>query len=168
MTILPPGRWTAQIDGDFVVLLIGFRVRLSPRVLPAVPLLLQMPRMLRDLSRDPSKGLLGFQQHGGPRGVIVQYWRSFEDLERFARNPDDRHARVWREWFRRAQHQNSSVGIWHETYRVSAGQCESVYQGMPSDFGLLAAGTATRIGSGVHAATRIGARESDLATPVEI
>ncbi|MBE7188951.1 DUF4188 domain-containing protein, partial [Jatrophihabitans endophyticus] len=129
MTQLPPGRWTVDVDGDFVVFLIGFRASPSYKIVKALPLLASMPRMLSDLSKDPSKGLLGYQ-NGTPFGAIVQYWRSFEHLERFARSPDDRHAKVWREWYRRAQHLNPSVGIWHETYKVRASEYEAIYQGM--------------------------------------
>ena len=139
------GRWTARIDGDFVVLIIGARVGNPIRAMRALPLLASMPKMLADLTKDPTKGLLGFQQHGRPFGVIVQYWRSFEALEAFARDPGDRHAQVWREWYRRAQHKNSAVSIWHETYRVRAGEYEAIYQNVPA-IGLMKAGVPTRIG----------------------
>jgi len=62
--------------------------------------------------------------------VIVQYWRSFDALEAFAKDTEDRHARVWQQWFRKAQHQNSAVGIWHETYAVKS--YEAIYQNMPA------------------------------------
>ncbi len=115
MATIRDGRWTADIDGDFVVFLIGFRASPTWRIVKALPLLASMPKMLADLERDQSKGLLGYRL-GGPFGTIVQYWRSFQALETFARSPDDRHAEVWRQWYRRAQHLNPSVGIWHETY----------------------------------------------------
>ena len=158
------GRWTADIDGDFVVFLIGFRASPSWKIAKALPLFASMGRMLDDLARDPDKGMLGYRQ-SGRFGTIVQYWRSFEHLERFARSPDDRHAAVWRDWFRRAQHLNPSVGIWHETYRVPAGDYEAIYQGMPEGFGLLGAGTPRRLGGGSRAAERLGTPESDLPAP---
>ena len=46
--------------------------------------------MLRELYQHPEKGFLGdrfFLYRRGP--TLVQYSRSFEDLERFARNPND-------------------------------------------------------------------------------
>jgi hypothetical protein len=162
------GRWTADVQGDFVVVIIGAKLRNPFRAAKALPMLAQMPRMLEDLQKDPSKGLLGYQAHGfGPFGCIVQYWRSFEDLERFARNPDDRHAKVWRDWYRLGQQKNSAVGIWHETYKVRAGVYEAVYQGM-GDFGLMKAGHATPVGSrSESAAIRIGATESPTPRPVD-
>ena len=160
------GRWTADIDGDFVVFIIGFRASPSWKMVKALPLLASMPKMLADLQTDPTKGMLGFQRTG-QFGPIVQYWRSFEDLEQFARGPGDRHAQVWREWFRRALHLNPAVGIWHETYKVRATEYEAIYQGMPAGFGLLGAGTPRRIGGSVRAAERIGATESAVPAPTD-
>jgi Domain of unknown function (DUF4188) len=64
----------------------------------------------------------------------VQYWRSFEDLERFARNPDDPHLPAWRH-FNRTVGSDGSVGIWHETFIVERGNYEAIYSNMPL-FGL--------------------------------
>src|SRR4051794_23494868 len=145
------GRWTADVEGNFVVFVIGARVGNPVRSWRAVPLLMQMQRMLADLERDPEKGLLAYRGKGL---TIVQYWRSFEHLERFARDPDDRHAKAWREWFRRAQHKNAAAGIWHETFKVRAGEYEAIYQNMPVA-GLLKAGTPRQMGGG-SARERIG------------
>jgi hypothetical protein len=166
MKAINEGRWTVDLDGDFVVFLLGARVGNPLKAVKALPLLMQLPKMLADLARDPSKGLLGYQLLG--RGTNIQYWRSFEDLERFARNPDDRHARVWREWYRRMQHHNPSVGIWHETYRVQAGQYEAIYGGMPA-YGLGRAGSPRRIGRGRETSReRIGAEgEPTLGVPID-
>ncbi|MEH2092747.1 MULTISPECIES: DUF4188 domain-containing protein [unclassified Nostoc] len=48
------------------------------------------------------------------RGGLIQYWRSFEDLERFARNLADAHLKAWQR-FNQAIGADGSVGIWHET-----------------------------------------------------
>ena len=94
------GRWTAQIDGDFVVFLIGADLRDPEQAGPAGELLMAMIDMLGELEQDPTKGLLGYQVFGAIGGVIVQYWRSFEALESYAKNPDAKHAPVWRAWNR--------------------------------------------------------------------
>lgn len=125
------GRWTAEIDGDFVVFLIGAAVH-DPAAAPeVVGLLTAMVEMLAELEEDPSKGLLGYSTFGGPDGVIVQYWRSFEALEDYARNPDAKHAPVWRAWNRLAADDRGGAGIWHETFKVCAGSYEAIYQNMP-------------------------------------
>lgn len=126
------GRWTAGHDGELVVFIIGAKVRNPLRALKALPVLSRMPKMLAELEADPSTGLLGYQRHGGPFGVIVQYWRSFEDLERYARDPEHVHAGAWRDWYRLGQGDNTSVGIWHETFRVRPGEFEAIYGNMPS------------------------------------
>ena len=101
------GRWTARIEGDFVVFLIGAEVRDPGQAGRAAGLLMAMVDVLGELAQDPGKGLLGFQQFGGIGGVIVQYWRSFEALEAYAKNPSAKHAPVWREWNRLAEDERS-------------------------------------------------------------
>jgi Domain of unknown function (DUF4188) len=92
----------------------------------------------------------------------VQYWRSFEQLERYARDPQAEHLPAWRAFNRRIR-DSGDVGIWHETYRVRAGECEAVYGNMPR-VGLAAVGDLVPIGSTTAtAAQRIGARPDDRA-----
>ncbi|MFL6178233.1 MAG: DUF4188 domain-containing protein [Actinomycetes bacterium] len=126
------GRWTAELDGDFVVFLIGAVVHDPVAATEASALLMAMTEMLDELEKDPAKGLLGYTRHGEPgSGVIVQYWRSFDALESYARNPGARHAPVWRAWNRLGSEDRQSAGIWHETFLVSAGNYEAIYQNMP-------------------------------------
>jgi hypothetical protein len=151
------GRWTAQLDGDFVVFLIGAELRDPELAGPAGELLLAMINMLVELEQDPSIGLLGYQVFGALNGVIVQYWRSFEALENYAKNPSANHAPVWREWNRLAADDKAGAGIWHETFKVGAGQYEAVYQNMPV-MGLQKAGTPTTVTAArTSARQRIGA-----------
>ena len=67
-------------------------------------------------------------------GLIVQYWRSFEHLERFANEPTTRTATAWRNYWKRVGN-DTRTGIWHETYLVRAGEYEAIYGNMPP-FGL--------------------------------
>ena len=137
------GRWTAQLDGDFVVFLIGAEYRDETQA-EAGALLMAMIDMLAELEQDPSKGLLGYQVFGALGGVIVQYWRSFEALEEYAKNPDAKHAPVWRAWNQLGSGERSGSGIWHETFKVAAGGYEALYQNMPLT-GLQKAGTAVTV-----------------------
>ena len=98
MAEINQGRWTAQIEGDFVVFLIGARLQArhplrSLRDLGGFKR--GMPAMLKYLSQHPEKGFLGYQQLGIGT-ANVQYWRSFEDLERFAKDDVDPHLATWR------------------------------------------------------------------------
>jgi hypothetical protein len=129
------GRWTAQIEGDFVVFLIGARIDFlhpirSIRDLGELGGLSPgqgMGKMLAYLVQHPEKGLLAYEM-GLP--TIVQYWRSFDHLEAFAKNEDDPHLHAWRNFWRRVAKSGRS-GIWHETYLVRAGEYENIYGNMP-------------------------------------
>jgi len=125
-------RVTADVEGDFVVFLIGMRINRLWKVWRWLPVLLAMPRMLRELERSPESGLLGASFYfGSPRRpMLVQYWRSFEHLEIYARSQDAAH---WPAWvaFNKRIGSNGEVGIWHETYLVSSGRYECVYNNMP-------------------------------------
>lgn len=134
-----PGRMTADIDGDFVVFLIGMRINKWWKVHLWWPVFRAMGPMLRVLYRRPELGFLGAHTWIGPRGpMVVQYWRSVEQLEEFARSASLPHHPAWRA-FNRTVGTSGDVGIWHETYVVRAGDWESVYGNMPR-FGLAAAG----------------------------
>jgi hypothetical protein len=129
MTAPVDQRLTAILEGDFVVLLIGMRINRPWKVRHWLPVLLAMRRMLRELAARPESGFLG-HTFGWP--VIVQYWRSFEHLEAYARGRDGRHWPAWVAFNRRTGRQRGAVGIWHETYRVRAGEYEAIYSGMPA------------------------------------
>ena len=66
---------------------------------------------------------------------MVQYWRSFEQLEAYARSRDANHWPAWVAFNKRVGSSRGDVGIWHETYLIKPGQYESIYSGMPP-FGL--------------------------------
>ena len=136
MPTIIPERVTAHIDGDFVVFLIGVRINRWWRIDRWLPVILAMPRMLRELQAHPELGLLG-QING--RGMFVQYWRSFDHLEAYARGKDHEHLPAWKKFNQTLRKSRGDVGIWHETFRIRAGEYETVYNGMPL-FGLASAG----------------------------
>ena len=129
-------RMTAEIEGDFVVFIIGFRINKIWKPHKWVPVFLAMPRMLKELQRQPGSGFLGSVSGGL---TMVQYWRSFEHLEAYARSRDHEHWPAWVAFNKRMRESRGDVGIWHETYLIRAGQYESVYSGMPR-WGLAMAG----------------------------
>ena len=131
-------RVTAKIEGDFVIFLIGMRINKPWKIHKWLPVFLAMPRMIRELKAHPQSGFLG---HVTTPGVIVQYWRSFDHLEAYARDQNQRHWPAWIAFNKRVGSSRGDVGIWHETYRVRAGEYECVYSGMPP-FGLAKASTA--------------------------
>lgn len=132
-------RVAARIEGDFVLFLIGMRINRPWKPGSWLPVVRAMPRMLKELERAPREET-GFLGHNGlSLGTIVQYWRSFEHLERYARSREASHWPAWVDFNRRMKSSRGDVGIWHETYLVKAGQYEAVYSGMPP-FGLGRAG----------------------------
>ena len=127
-------RVTAEIDGEVVVFLIGMRINRFWKLHKWVPVARAMTRMLRELEASPQAGFLGVERWLGNPTLMVQYWRSFEHLERYATDPEQSHRPAWAA-FNRAVASNVDVGIWHETYRVRPGDFECIYNNMPA-FGL--------------------------------
>ncbi|KAA0024368.1 DUF4188 domain-containing protein [Antrihabitans cavernicola] len=124
------------------------------------PVAVAMPKMLRVLDQHPEIGCLGYQQWFGRTTLLVQYWRDFDSLNRFARDKDLPHLEPWRK-FNRAVRDSGEVGIWHETYKVRANEYEAIYGNMPV-FGLAAAGGHGPVRNrGQSAATRIDATVAD-------
>ena len=167
--MIHPGRFTADLGDrdEIVVFVIGMRINRFWQFWRWLPVFAAMPKMIEELCRDPSLGLLARPSTfmSGRVFLLVQYWRSFEDLERFARAPQGSHLEAWRNFNRRIR-DNGSVGIFHETYRVPAGAVETVYGNMPV-FGLAAATGHAPVRAGRHsAAARLGVRP-DGDAPVE-
>jgi Domain of unknown function (DUF4188) len=146
-------RMTAEIDGDFVVFLIGARLSMLH---PLRSLIDRggrrgMKHMLDYLVAHPEKGLLAYEM-GIP--TIVQYWRSFDHLEAFAKDADDPHLEVWRKYWRRVG-KSDRTGIWHETYLVKDGEYEAIYGNM-RPFGLGKAGRLVPVSESSNARARLG------------
>jgi Domain of unknown function (DUF4188) len=80
-----PARMSAQLDGDFVVFLIGMRVNKWWKFWKWMPVAKAMPKMLTELAGRPELGLLHARTvFGFPNLLVIQYWRSFEQLHAYA------------------------------------------------------------------------------------
>jgi len=156
MTPIFNGRFTAQTDQPFVVFLIGMRINQWWRIDRWAPVARAMGPMMRRLAADDALGLLHVETWWNLRGpVLIQYWRSFEALEAFARDPAEPHLAAWRR-FNQVIDADGSVGIWHETYLIDPGHYECVYGNMPR-FGLAAATThVAAVGRRHTARSRLG------------
>ncbi len=151
-------RLTAALDGEFVVFLIGMRVNRPLRVDKWLPVVAAMTRMIGELRGQPHLGLLHAEMWTSRTSIMVQYWRSMEQLLDYAKNKDAQHLPAWRA-FNRAVGDNGSVGIWHETYAAAPGTYESFYRNMPP-FGLGVAGRLEpAVGGKQSAAGRLGPAE---------
>ncbi|MEP6665808.1 MAG: DUF4188 domain-containing protein [Nocardioidaceae bacterium] len=163
MAEIQKGRFTADVSAlgeDVVVFLIGMRINKPLKIRAWWPVFAAMPKMLKYLVQHPERGLLGYEQAFLPSPILIQYWRSFDDLARFARDRDDPHLEPWRRFNSRIGG-SGDVGIWHETYRVNTANIETVYGNMPP-YGLAAATAVVPIRRGRDsAAARIGATDTD-------
>jgi len=134
MTEIIKQRITAVPGGDFVVFLIGMRINKPWKIHKWLPVALAMPKMVDELYKTPDLGFLGHHQWLGQTTIMVQYWKSFEHLENYAKSRSALHLPAWKA-FNQKVASNGDVGIWHETYLINKGRHESVYNNMPL-FGL--------------------------------
>lgn len=126
------GRYTATPPAGSVVFIIGMRINKLWKVHRWVPVVAAMPRMLRELARNRDLGLLGYRQFVSGRTItLIQYWRSVEDLNGYARARDREHLPAWRAFNRRVG-TNGDVGIFHETIVVGDGGFEALYNNLPA------------------------------------
>jgi len=133
-----PQRMSATMEDEFCVFLIGMRINRPLKVHKWFPVFMAMPRMLRELGVQRELGYLNGHLWLGRTILMLQYWRSAQHLEDYARNKSLQHVPAWGA-FTRAVGDSGDVGIWHETYQVKAGTYECVYHNMPP-FGLGAVG----------------------------
>ena len=141
MAHIEAGRMTHQHDGAIGVFLIGLRFNRLSRPDQWLPVFTAMPKMLAELYANQAAaargeaedlGFLSARTLLGGKGVTtVQYWRSVEDIYRYAGASDHEHRPAWSAFNARARKAKGVVGIWHETYAVPAGAHESVYVGTP-------------------------------------
>ena len=137
MARINKGRWAADTGADGKVLfLIGMRFNQLWRVWKWAPVFVAMPRMLIELQKNPSLGLVGKPRTllSGRTVLVWQYWESFDKLNEYARSADNVHLPAWRSFNKRVRN-NGSVGIFHETILLSDDRVETVYGNMPA-FGL--------------------------------
>lgn len=145
---------TLKQDDPFVVFLIGMRVNKPWKVHRWLPVASAMARMIKELQQTPDSDLLNVESWFGRTTMMVQYWRSFEALERYAKDPDLTHRPAWAA-FNKKIHSNGDVGIWHETYLIEKHHYESVYNNMPL-FGLArATSSVPATGKRANAADRL-------------
>ncbi len=143
------GRMSATLQGDFMVFLIGMRINQAWAVRQWGPVVMAMPRMLRELQAQPELGFLHGESFFGRTMLMLQYWRSLDHLLAYAKNKDAEHLPAWKAFNQRGG--GSAVGIWHETYRVAPGRFENIYVNMPA-FGLGRAGELAQVAKGRHSA----------------
>ena len=144
-------RFTARMDGEFAVFLIGMRINNPLLVHKWLPVAMAMPRMLKELYTHPELGLLSHEMWFSRTVILVQYWRSLDALLAYAKAKNAQHLPAWQA-FNQSIGTDGSVGIWHETYKAGPGSYENVYANMPA-FGLGKAGKLMEAKSGLQSAS---------------
>ena len=130
------GRFTADHKEPVTVFVIGMRINKFHRIDKWLPVARAMRPMIAELTAEPQSGFLGAEtMMSGLRPlVLLQYWRSFDHLEAYAKDRNQSHLPAWKDFYRKAN-RGEAVGIFHATYCVDPGRFETVYGNMPR-FGL--------------------------------
>src|ERR1700684_2096835 len=136
-------RMCEEVNGEVVVFLIGMRFNKLWKIHKWLPVFLAMPKMIRELEQKPDLGFLGYHLWVGRTVIMLQYWRSLDQLYAYSKNRDHAHLPAWAA-FNRTIGKSGDVGVWHETYRTRPGDYETVYVNMPS-FGLAKATSAVPV-----------------------
>lgn len=133
-------RTTHAYEGDLALFLIGMTFPKPWRVDRWLPAFVGMPRMLAELAANKAAadrgeaewlGFLGARTTMTFRGpTVIQYWRSVEDIYRYAGASEHVHRPAWQAFNAKVRKGGEAVGIWHETYAVPAGGHESIYGGL--------------------------------------
>lgn len=124
-------RVCAEVDGDIIVFMIGMRINKLWKIWRWWPVFYAMPKMIIELSKNRELGMLHARATFGIRNqMVLQYWNSYEQLEAYAKSTTGVHLPAWKAFHKRVG-ASGDVGIWHETYIVTAGNYENVYVNMP-------------------------------------
>jgi hypothetical protein len=89
------------------------------------PIPLPLHEILTDL--DTVLGQTGFirkDANGANENIFISYWRSLDDVHRFAHGPTHREA--WR-WWDATLMEHNHIGFMHEVFEADRGMWESVY-----------------------------------------
>jgi hypothetical protein len=166
---MPPifnGRYAAHSDEPLALLLIGMSINHLWAVPRWWPVMRAMFDMVAELKAQPELGLISNRYFAAPIStfMLVQYWRSFDHLEAYARNRDALHLPAWRR-FNQQIGDDASVGVFHETYRITPNHYEAVYVNMPR-FGLAeAVQHLPAEGRHLTARRRMGAGDNEAGVP---
>lgn len=167
-------KFTTHMDQPFVVFLLGMRINKLLHFNKWKIAFFAFPDMLHTLEQHPEKGFLGGDLYYTLvpfSTVMISYWRSYDDLERFARAKDDPHLPAWRAFNQQVGY-GGSVGVWHEAYLIEPGKYEALYGGMPQIGLARASGHIDSVTRGAHhlrkGRGRLTGQEAELAAELEV
>ena len=125
------GKYTSKPEDPFVLFVFGMRINRSLFLWLWFPFVFVFYRMVKRLRKFKDSGMLNAHLILMPRGVgVIQYWESFDKLEKFAKDKNDTHVPNNKR-FKKFVGNSGIVGIWHETYLVDNDKFETMYYNMP-------------------------------------
>ena len=144
---LQQSRVMAEAPDGTVLFIVGMHINQWWSVHRWVSVALSMRRMLDELIRNRDLGLLGKPRifTSGRLIVVIQYWKSFDALEAYARSGSAEHLPAWKA-FRTVVRDSAAVGIFHEMYTITKDNHESIYINLPNSVLLGAAVDVSGIG----------------------
>ncbi|MGA4719841.1 DUF4188 domain-containing protein [Fictibacillus nanhaiensis] len=123
------GRYVAAVEEDFVVFVIGMRVNKLLSFSKWIPVFKAMGPMIRELYQNHEIGFLHTEfLFSWRRITLIQYWKSFDQLEAYAHGRT--HLVAWKA-FNKNIGDDGSVGIFHESYKIEKRSAEAIYNNMP-------------------------------------
>ncbi|MBO3749422.1 DUF4188 domain-containing protein [Streptosporangiaceae bacterium NEAU-GS5] len=129
---LTPGRFIALTDEPFVVFIVGMRINRLWHLRKWTFGVLAFIKQYKLLLKHPEKGFMGGQHIIYPRGMgMIMYWKSYDDLDKWARDPSEPHLETWKR-YNQLVRGNGTFGVWHETYLIDPAKYEAIYSSMPS------------------------------------
>ena len=84
-------RVSVELEGDFVVFIIGMRINSPMKVHKWLPVAAAMPRMIVELRKKPELGFLHAEMWFSRTIILVQYWRSMDQLLAYAKDKAAQH-----------------------------------------------------------------------------
>jgi hypothetical protein len=137
MDTIDEKRMVAKMDGGFVIYINGMRLNKLRAIHRWAIAGRKLANMFDRLEADPDSGFLGYQPAfmGLRTGAAIQYWRSLEDLKRFASDPNDLHVPAWK-WYNEEVDSGGGVGFWAELYVIGDDDYETFFRNMHHFYGL--------------------------------
>jgi hypothetical protein len=126
MATVTAERVSAEMDGEFVVFLIGIRINRIWKIHKWLPVLRARKKMLAELLAHPESGCMSHNKSGG---IAVLYWRTFEQLEYLARGAAKELWPAWTKFNEKLEQSAGDLDVWHEVYVIKPGQYEAIYSG---------------------------------------
>jgi hypothetical protein len=119
-------RVSAEMNGEFVVFLIEIEINRKWKIHKWLPVFRARKKMLEELMAHPELGCMSHKKSGG---IVILYWRTFEQLEYFARESDKELWPAWAAFNEKLEQSRGDVGVWREIYVIKPGQSETIESG---------------------------------------